>query len=112
MDFEKGQTTVVSHSDRFFAIGLSIGHISLYDPASIQVLRHMTHPERVNILEFSSDDLLLASCGSKHFVLWDPESGVMTHSFPLGSPVLPIMFLGMEEVLGAFQACELTKWYV
>jgi hypothetical protein len=112
MDFDKGQTSVVSHGDRFFAIGLSTGQISLYDTASLQVLRHIQHPERVKILEFSPEDRFLASCSRKSLILWDPKSGAMTRSFPLQSPALGIVFLGIDELLGAFQSCELTKWYV
>ncbi|KAK4235181.1 hypothetical protein C8A03DRAFT_46637 [Achaetomium macrosporum] len=98
MDFEEGQTTAVSHGDRLFAIGLSTGQISLYDT------------ERVRILEFSSEDLFLASCGRKNLTLWNPKSGTVVHSFPLQSPALGIAFLGQKELLGAFQSCELTKW--
>jgi pimeloyl-ACP methyl ester carboxylesterase len=114
MDFQKGQTTALSHGDRFFAIGLSTGQISLYDPTSLQVLRRFIHPERVNILEFSpdSEDVLLASCGTKQLAVWDTKSGTILHSFPLLSPPLAITFLGLGEVLGAFKSCTLTKWYV
>lgn len=110
MDFQKGQTTSVSHGDRFFAIGLSTGQISLYDPNSLQVLRQFKHPERVRILAFSQGDIFLASCGAKHLVLWDPKSGTALHSFPLRSTALAITFLGVDEILGAFQSSELTKW--
>jgi hypothetical protein len=110
MDFEKGQTTSVSHGDCFFAIGLSTGQISLYDSDSLQVLRPFRHPERVRILAFSQEDIFLASCGAKHLVIWDPKSGTVLHSFSLRSTALAITFLGVDEILGAFQSSELTKW--
>jgi pimeloyl-ACP methyl ester carboxylesterase len=109
MDFQKRQTTTTRHGDRFFVIGLSTGQISLYDPDSLQVLRQMKHPERVRILEFSHDDILLASCGAKHLVIWDPKSGTVMHSFPVRSTALAISFLGVDEILSAFQSSELTK---
>jgi pimeloyl-ACP methyl ester carboxylesterase len=114
MDFQKGQTTALSHGERFFAIGVSTGQISLYDPTSLQVLRRFDHPERVNILEFSPDpeDSLLASCGTKQLAIWGTKSGSILHSFSLLSAPLAITFLGLDEVLGAFKSCTLTKWYV
>ncbi|AEO67579.1 uncharacterized protein THITE_2150738 [Thermothielavioides terrestris NRRL 8126] len=110
MDFHKGQTTAVRHGVRYFAIGLSTGQISLYDPTSIQVLHELKHQERVRILEFSPDDLLLASCGTKHITVWDPKAGTMVSSFELHSPPLAVTFVGVDELLGAFRSCELIKW--
>ncbi|KAH6621487.1 hypothetical protein B0J18DRAFT_227999 [Chaetomium sp. MPI-SDFR-AT-0129] len=110
MDFQKGQTTTVSHGEGFFAIGLSTGQISLYDPDSLQVIRQFKHPERVRLLAFSQEDFFLASCGAKNLVVWDPKAGTALHSFPLRSTALAITFLGLDEILGAFQSSELTKW--
>jgi WD40 repeat protein len=112
IDFQDGLITALDHGNGFFAVGLYTGQISLYDSPSLQVLWQCEHPERVNILEFSSDDLLLGSCGAKHLVIWDTESGTVLHSFPSLSPPLAITFLGLEEVLVALKSCQLTKWYV
>jgi len=111
IDFQEGQTTAVSHSDRFFAVGLSTGRISLYDHGSVQRVLNMTHPERVKILEFSRDGQYLASCGTKQIVVLEPKSGTKIHSFPLRSPPLAVVFLGADELLCASQSSELTKWY-
>ncbi|KAK4118645.1 hypothetical protein N657DRAFT_659477 [Parathielavia appendiculata] len=100
MDFQNGQTTALGCGDRFFAIGLSTGQISLYDPTSLQVVRRCDHLERVNVLEFSPEDLLLASCGPKRLVIWDIKSGTSLHAFSLS----------LDEVLCAFRSCELIKW--
>ncbi|KAM7213351.1 hypothetical protein V8F06_011248 [Rhypophila decipiens] len=105
----KGQTTTVSHGDRFFAIGLSNGGISLYTPASMQCVNRMLHPERVKILEFGPEDVFLASCGAKRLVVWEPKAGAMIYSFPIQSPPLCLTFLGVDELLCAFQSSELTK---
>ncbi|KAK3312544.1 hypothetical protein B0H66DRAFT_644720 [Apodospora peruviana] len=110
LDFRKGQATTVAHGDSFFAIGLSAGQISVYDFDSVQHLRRMTHPERVKILQFGHDDQHLASCGTKHLVVWDPKSGIMMHSFALQSPALGVSFLGADEILCAFQSSQLSKW--
>jgi hypothetical protein len=111
IDFQEGQTTAVNHGDRFFAVGLSTGQISLYDHSSIQRVLNLTHPERVKVLEFSRDDQYLASCGTKHIVVSELKSGTKIHSFALQSPPLAIMFLGADELLYASQSSELTKWY-
>jgi hypothetical protein len=111
IDFHTGQTTAVSHGDRFFAVGLSTGQISLYDRGSVQRIRNMSHPERVKILEFSRADKYLASCGAKHIEVSEPKSGTKIHSFPLQSPPLAVAFLGSDELLCATQSGEITKWY-
>ncbi|KAK3349876.1 hypothetical protein B0T25DRAFT_582714 [Lasiosphaeria hispida] len=110
MDFEKGQATAISHGDHFFAIGLSTGRIWLYDAGSVQSIRKIEHPERVKILQFSPDDVYLASSGAKQLAIWEPKVGVMVHSFQLRSPPLAITFLGTQEVLCGFQSSEMTKW--
>jgi len=110
MEFQKGQTTTISHGDRFFAVGLSTGQISVYDSSSVQVHRRLNHPERVKLLEFSCDDVYLASCGTKHVVVWEPKTGTRIHTFLVQSPPLAIVFLGVEELLCVFQSSELTKW--
>ena len=112
MDFRNGLTTAVSHGDRLFAIGLSLGQVSVYDSASLQVQRQMKHPEHVKILQFSPQDVLLASSGYKHLVIWDLKTGTASHAFDLQSQAMAITFLGLDEILGAFHSCELTKWYV
>ncbi|KAK4445761.1 hypothetical protein QBC34DRAFT_160610 [Podospora aff. communis PSN243] len=110
VDFQKGQTTSLSHGESLFAIGLSTGLISIYDPASVHCLRRFTHPERVKILHFGPDDVYLASCGAKHLCVWDPRSGAMTHSLPLSAPPLALSFLGKDELLCASQSSETTHW--
>ncbi|KAK4161154.1 hypothetical protein QBC43DRAFT_303202 [Cladorrhinum sp. PSN259] len=110
LDFKKGQTTAVGHGVRYFAVGLSTGQISIYDPGSVQFLRHVTHPERVKLLEFGFDDTSLASCGSKNLTIWDPKTGVMLQSFPLRSTPLAITHLSADKILCAFQSGILTKW--
>ncbi|KAK4175485.1 hypothetical protein QBC36DRAFT_23661 [Triangularia setosa] len=110
IDFRNGQTTATTHGERYFAVGLSTGQILLYDPTSLQCLRYINHPERVRILAFSIGDVLLASCGAKHLVVWESRSGSMRHSFPLISPPLAMIFLGVDEIVLAQQSSILTKW--
>jgi pimeloyl-ACP methyl ester carboxylesterase len=110
IDFQKGQATTVSHGDTFFAVGLSTGKIFLYNVGSVQLQLTMTHPERVKILQFSEDDDYLASCGAKYMILWKPKSGTQIYKFSLPSPPLGITFLGVDEVLCAFQSGSLTRW--
>lgn len=110
IDFQRGQTTAVSHSYTSFAVGLSTGKILLYNAGSVQLELTMTHPERVKILQFSEDDNFLASCGAKNMVLWKPKSGLQIYAFPLSSPPLSLAFLGVDEILCAFQSGTLTRW--
>ncbi|KAM7192873.1 hypothetical protein V8F20_008670 [Naviculisporaceae sp. PSN 640] len=110
LDFQKGRITTVSHGDSIFAVGLSTGQISIYDSSSLQRLRRITHPERVRMLLFDEDDRRLVSCGAKRLLIWNPKSGIMTHSFFLQSIPLALSFLVEDELLCAFQSSELTKW--
>ncbi|RFU79588.1 nacht and wd domain-containing [Trichoderma arundinaceum] len=110
IDYQKGQATAVSHGDTFFAVGLSTGKIFLYNVGSVQLKLTMIHPERVKILQFSQDDEYMASCSAKSMVLWNPRSGTQIHKFSLPSPPLGITFLGVDEVLCAFQSGRLTRW--
>ncbi|KAH8126575.1 hypothetical protein LI328DRAFT_165971 [Trichoderma asperelloides] len=87
IDFQKGQTTAVSH-----------GKIFLYNAEPIQPQLTMTHPERVKALQFSEHDDYLAS------------SGTQLYQFSLPSSPLGITFLGLEEILCAFQSGSLTRW--
>lgn len=112
VDFQKGRATAVAHGNRFFAIGLSTGQIAQYDPTSLQLVRRLDHRERVGLLRFSPDanDTYLVSCGSKLVVVWETSEGIMLHSFSMQSPSLAAIFIGMDELLCAFQSSELTKW--
>lgn len=110
IDFQKGQATAVCHGDTFFAVGLSNGKIILYNAGSLQRQLTMAHPERVKILQFSQDDEYIASCGAKSMVLWKPKTGIQLYKFPLASPPLGITFLGIDEILCAFQSGTLTRW--
>ncbi|KAL2020084.1 hypothetical protein VTK56DRAFT_8888 [Thermocarpiscus australiensis] len=110
IDFQNGRTTAVCDGDRYFAIGLSTGHISLYDQVSLQCIRQMEHPERVKLMEFCPVGSLFASCGDERLVIWELKSATMAHSFSLPSSPLDTVFLGTEEILCALQSSALAKW--
>ncbi|KAL6834900.1 hypothetical protein V8C40DRAFT_233072 [Trichoderma camerunense] len=110
LDFQKGQATAVCHGDGFFAVGLSNGKIFLYNAGSLQLHLTITHPERVKFLQFSQDDEYVISCGIKSMVLWRPTTGIQLYKFPLQSPPLGVIFLGLDEILCAYQSGSLTRW--
>jgi pimeloyl-ACP methyl ester carboxylesterase len=110
IDFQRGQTTAVSHSYTSFAVGLSTGQVFLYNAGSVQLQSTMTHPERVKMLQFSEDDNFLASCGAKHMVIWKSKSGSQIYAFPLSSPPLSLAFLGFDELFCMSQSGTLTRW--
>ncbi|KAL7934080.1 hypothetical protein V8C35DRAFT_303155 [Trichoderma chlorosporum] len=110
LDFPKGQATAVCHGDAFFVVGLSNGKIYLYNAGSLQLHLTMTHPERVKILQFSQDDEYVVSCGAKSMVLWKPKTGIQLYKFSLPSPPLGVVFLGVDELVCAFQSGSLTRW--
>ncbi|PTB42433.1 hypothetical protein M441DRAFT_191126 [Trichoderma asperellum CBS 433.97] len=104
IDFPKGHTTAVSHGNSIFAVGLSTGKIFLYNAEPIQPQLTMTHPERVKALQFSEHDDYLASCGVKYMIIWKPKAGTQLYQFSLPSSPLGITFLGLEEIICAFQS--------
>lgn len=110
LDFQNGQGTTACHGDCFFAVGLSTGQVNIYDPRSLHCLRRFMHPERVKGLQFSQDDLHLASWGAKNLVVWDPRKGALTHSFSMTSMPLAVCFIGTQALLCASQSSKLTKW--
>ncbi|KKP01908.1 hypothetical protein THAR02_05984 [Trichoderma harzianum] len=110
LDFQKGQATAVCHGDGFFAVGLSNGKIFLYNAGSLQLHLTIAHPERVKFLQFSQDDEYVVSCGAKSMVLWRPATGIQLYKFPLRSPPLGVIFLGLDEILCSFQSGSLTRW--
>ncbi|KAI0378271.1 hypothetical protein F5Y04DRAFT_152464 [Hypomontagnella monticulosa] len=110
IDFEKGQTTALSYGTQLFAVGLSTGQISLYDPHSVQRVANLTHPERVRLLAFSDNDEYLISAGARNMTVWHPTSRAQRSSFQLESEPLASTFLSGDEFLCAFESGELTKW--
>lgn len=112
LDFQPGQATAVAYGDRFFAVGLSSGKISLYDPSSLQELRQFRHPKGVKILRFSPnlDDAYLASCGPGHVAVWEARTGEMLHKLELQSLPLALAFLGRDALLCATQSGDIVKW--
>ncbi|KAL1880559.1 hypothetical protein VTK73DRAFT_5572 [Phialemonium thermophilum] len=110
MDFQNGQVATVAHGERFLAVGLSAGQISLYDAETLQWLRNLHHPGRVRILQFSNDDRHLVSCTAKHIVVWEPKSGTKVHCFDVRSPPLSVAFPELDEMFCVFQSSELSRW--
>ncbi|KAI1209723.1 WD40-repeat-containing domain protein [Annulohypoxylon truncatum] len=110
IDFERGRTTALSYDTQFFAVGLSTGQISLYDPHSVQRVANIVHPERVRMLGFSNDGEYLASSGAKTLTVWHSRSGTRIFSFPLQSELIAFTFLDGGEFLCAFASGELIKW--
>ncbi|KAI2623191.1 hypothetical protein GGR54DRAFT_629765 [Hypoxylon sp. NC1633] len=100
IDFERGQATALSHDSQSFAVGLSTGQISLYDPHSVQRVAKIVHPERVRMLGFSNDGEYLVSSGVRSLVVWQLRPGVQRFLFPLHG----------DKLLCAFASGELTEW--
>jgi pimeloyl-ACP methyl ester carboxylesterase len=109
-DFQDGQATVICHGDRFFAIGLSTGRVSLYDPTSFQPVKSLTHPERVRIIIFSQEDQFLVTCGTKFILVHDLKFEATLHTFEVKSTPLALVFLDANELLCVSQDSSLTTW--
>ena len=112
LDFQQGEATAVAYGERFFAVGLSSGQVSLYNLTSFQELRQFRHPRSVKILRFSPDldNAYLASCGPGHVAVWEVRTGEMLHKLELQSLPLALVFLGEDAVLCAMQSGDIMKW--
>ncbi|KAI1469877.1 uncharacterized protein F4812DRAFT_450284 [Daldinia caldariorum] len=105
------RVTALSHGSQYFAVGLSTGQISLFDPHSVQCVTKIAHPERVKMLGFSNDGEYLASSGAKTLVVWQLKSKTKKFSHPISeSELIAFAFLSDDEFLCAFASGELTKW--
>ncbi|KAK3321830.1 hypothetical protein B0H66DRAFT_619055 [Apodospora peruviana] len=87
MVYPDGQALCVASWESRFAVGLSTGKIMVYKTTTFEAIRTLNHGEQVRNISFTtsgSDDLLLASCGRKTLVLWDPGTGTQLWSTKLG----------------------------
>lgn len=112
IDFPKGFASTVAHGEKAFAVGLSTGRVLLYSTVSLEELRVFSHPERVQLLEFSPGCDYLVTCGKEHLVVWDIETGESMFSSDIQLTPLSVTFLSDGELLTASPMNELTKWYV
>ncbi|KAH6855712.1 hypothetical protein B0I37DRAFT_61124 [Chaetomium sp. MPI-CAGE-AT-0009] len=110
LDFPSDFVSTVIFCNNRFVVGLFSGDIIFYDEASLQTSQELNHPERVQFLASSSDDRLLASSGETHLIVWDIETGVKTHSFPLHSKLIAVTFIQQDAILAAFNNRKLARW--
>ncbi|KAI1808244.1 WD40-repeat-containing domain protein [Daldinia bambusicola] len=97
VDFDPARVTALNHDSQYFAVGLSTGQISLFDPHSVQCIAKIAHPERVKVLGFSNDGEYLASSGAKTLVVWQLKSRTKRFSYPISrSELIAFAFLADE----------------
>ena len=106
----RGLAMVVSQGDEAFAVGFSLGRVLLYSSVSLQQVGEFSHPERVQLLEFSPGCEYLVSGSKKHLVVWNVRTGASMFSFGLQSEPLSVTFLSDSELLTASPTGGLTKW--
>lgn len=112
LSFQREEATAAAYGNRFLAVGLRSGQVSLYDLTSFQELRQFRHPKSVEMLRFSPDldNAYLASCGPGYVALWEVQTGEMLHKLELQSPPLALAFLGEDALLCAMQSGDIVKW--
>lgn len=113
IDFHSSQAIAIDHGDRFFAVGLSSGKISIYHSISGQVNRVVDHCERVKILVFGSQDKLLASSGLRSVLVWDLSTGNLVWSFNTRHQIIALAFTSENECLmAASQGGYVSCWHL
>lgn len=97
--YPEGQALCVTSWESRFAVGLSTGSILLYKTTTFQGTRTLSHGEPVRHLCFAIRDDLLASCGRKKLVLWDPQTGAQLWTASLNDLVLGTSFTQDDDAV-------------
>lgn len=109
--YHDSQATAISYGDRSFAVGLSTGKVIVYQSISGQVSFILEHVERVKILEFGSQDKLLASSSLHKVQIWNLSNGHPTWAFKTSHQVLALAFTNEDKCLmAATQGSYVTCW--
>ena len=109
IDFPRGRTTALCHSDEFFAVGLSTGSVTLYQSTTCQEYKSFNHDEPVRFLQFKHKTDIFVSCGAKTIRLWDIHSDQFIYC--LQTPRQPLGLTFYENTL--IVACNknyLASW--
>lgn len=111
--YHDSRATAISYGECSFAVGLSTGKIFVYQSTTTQVSIVLEHLDYVTILEFSSQDRLLASSSSQKIQIWDLSNGHPLWVFKTSHHVLAITF-AYENIclMAATQGSYVTCWYL
>lgn len=106
--------TAIAYCDRFFAVGLANGKITLYHSVSCQLYRVLDHVERVKRLRFGRQNKFLASSGLRNVRVWDLATGHQMWSFSTPYQTLALNYTDQDECLiaatqGDYIACWLLS---
>lgn len=97
--FADAYVTAIASSDRFFAIGLSTGKVSIYQDTTCQEVKVLDSKEAVRFLEFSTSSNVLATCGIKHLQIWSLDSWTQTWDFNLRQMCMSVIFMEEDQIL-------------
>ena len=105
------QFTALACSDKFFAIGMSSGKISIYNESTCQQTQVLDHPEPVKLLQFGHRLDVLISTGPRRVRIWSTDSWEQIWEFKTPQQC---MSLGLMEegqlLLGALKNNKLAIW--
>ena len=86
-------------SNRYFAIGMSSGIISIYHDMTCQEARTLHVSGAIKLLEFGTKGIILASATIKAIQIWDTASWRQTWNFDLSSLCLSLAFADEDRLL-------------
>ena len=111
ISYRGSQATAIDHGDRYFAVGLSTGRLTVYQSLSGHVNAILEHLEKVKILKFGGKDEVLASSGLRTVRIWDLNTGQQLWSFETLHQALAMSFTSENEFLmAATQGGYVTCW--
>ncbi|OJJ67877.1 hypothetical protein ASPBRDRAFT_199579 [Aspergillus brasiliensis CBS 101740] len=109
IEFHRAQTTAICYGEKFLAVGLSSGKVTLYHATTCEEYSTLDHGERVKYLQISSKRGLVAVCGLKTINIWDILSGRLVFTDP--APPQPLaMVLDEDRLVVASAKNYLASW--
>jgi WD40 repeat protein len=112
IDYPARQTGALAHGDRYVAVALSDGTVTIYYHDSAHPRSVHDHGERVKSLSFSNNDQYLASSGLKTVKVWDIASGTLLYTFNTVRQALCVHFMDDEVLVAATQDSRITTWHL
>ncbi|CAM1506290.1 Fc.00g059310.m01.CDS01 [Cosmosporella sp. VM-42] len=100
-EFHQGQASALIYGDKFFAVGLLNGTITLYHATTCQEHRMLNHGETVKFLQFKPHSDMMASCGMRKIHIWDIRTGEKLHSLSPPSRPMAMAFEGSSLIVAS-----------
>ena len=105
------QFTALACSDKFFAVGMSSGHVVVYNETTCLQSQNLEHSEPVKLLQFGHRMDILISAGSRKIRIWDAGSWQQVWEFKTPQQCMSLALIEEDQLLlGALKNNNLVIW--